>query len=100
MDDLAIAFLPRFLTSSRDRIARARKSLESTRTADRAAVSHELHALAGEAAVLELVDVADLARAAESIARRWSAAGEVADRERCVGALVLLEEALEKRGAT
>jgi HPt (histidine-containing phosphotransfer) domain-containing protein len=100
MDDLAIAFLPRFVSSARGRIARARTSLKSTRTADRAAVSHELHALAGEAAVLELVELADLARAAEAIARRWSAAGDARDQERCDEALLRLDAAVDRCGTT
>ncbi|MGZ3420189.1 MAG: Hpt domain-containing protein [Polyangiales bacterium] len=96
MDELSAAFLPRFLEAARGRITRARKSLQSTLSSDRAKVSHELHALAGEAAVLELVDVAELARAAEAIARRWSAAGDSQDADRCRDALVRLDAAVDR----
>jgi HPt (histidine-containing phosphotransfer) domain-containing protein len=96
MDELAIAFLPRFLASARGRIARARAALQSTRTPDRQAVSHELHALAGEAAVLELIAVAELARAAEAIARRWSASGDARDAEGCHDALARIDAAVNE----
>jgi hypothetical protein len=96
IDELSAVFLPRFLESARGRITRARTSLGSTLPTDRAKVSHELHALAGEAAVLELVDVAELARAAEAIARRWSAAGDSRDAERCHDALGLLDAAVDR----
>jgi HPt (histidine-containing phosphotransfer) domain-containing protein len=96
MDDLASTFMPRFMESARRRIARARAALQSTLTPDRQAVSHELHALAGEAAVLELTAVADLARVAEAIARRWSVSGDARDAAACHEALVRIDDAVNE----
>jgi hypothetical protein len=60
-DDVLAAFLPRFKSIARDRVARARV-LAATGKTD--ALALELHQLTGEASVMGLVELADLVRAA------------------------------------
>ncbi len=68
IEELREKFLGRFLEGAAGRLSRARVGLEE---GDRKTVSHEMHALAGEAALLELDDVARRAREAEQLSRRW-----------------------------
>jgi hypothetical protein len=63
-DELWARYRSRFIASARTRIARTRAS-----GADTGVIASELHALAGEAALLELVECARLARAAGDHAR-------------------------------
>ncbi len=67
MDDLRARFLPRFLSTARERLARARTSLEADGTGG--GLAGELHALAGEASILGLSRVSELARRGENTAR-------------------------------
>jgi HPt (histidine-containing phosphotransfer) domain-containing protein len=73
IEDLRKRFLPRFVQTARERVTRALLCLETPRGAS-AAVA-DLHALAGEAAILELFDIAGLAREGEKAARRVVTAG-------------------------
>ena len=66
MKDLLAEFLPRFAASASERLGRAR-ALVAERRLD--AVGRELHTLAGEAAVLGLRSVAELARRGEVASR-------------------------------
>jgi CheY-like chemotaxis protein len=68
-NDLQIRFLPRFLLTAKGRLGRARSVLEA---GDAAALADELHALAGEARMLDLRKVADGAILGEAAARAWS----------------------------
>ena len=68
MDELRIRFLARFIEDGHDRARRASEACG--RRFDLAA--GELHALAGEAALLGLARIDDLARRAERAARRKS----------------------------
>lgn len=73
-------FLPRFVAQARSHLARASDAAGP--------VAREMHALAGEAAVMELVDVAGLAREAEGRARAGEATGEILRRiEAAIGEL-------------
>jgi hypothetical protein len=63
--DLRRRFGARFVAQARVRVAKARASLSS----DRKVVVAELHALAGEAALLEITDVARAARSGERAVR-------------------------------
>jgi DNA-binding NarL/FixJ family response regulator len=61
-------FLPKFLTAAQARLARGAQLV----AADNATAAFaELHALAGEAAILGLGDLAKLAREGELAAKRW-----------------------------
>jgi HPt (histidine-containing phosphotransfer) domain-containing protein len=91
IDDLRAKFLPRFLDSAQNRLIRARGGLDR---GDRTAVLHELHALAGEAGILELTDVARLARGAELHAKRWVASESADDAGLCDASLSEIETAV------
>ena len=77
MDGAAIRhrFLPRFVKLAAERIDRC---LALAERGDWNAITTELHALAGEAALLELRPIADLAREGERIARKTESQGECA----------------------
>ena len=68
-------FLPRFLAIAGGRIERCSQLAER---GDWNAITTELHALAGEAALLELRDIANLAREGERLARKPESQGECA----------------------
>ena len=69
-------FLPRFLKLAAERIERCMALAER---GDWNALTTEFHALAGEAALLELRPIADLAREGERIARRTESQNECAN---------------------
>jgi hypothetical protein len=75
MEELWSRFRSRFLESAQTRLSRAR-ALSIDGRASAAAIAHELHALAGEASVLGLGDVAAIARAGERAAKTWSTRGD------------------------
>jgi hypothetical protein len=85
LDELRARFRTRFVETARGRVKRAR---ELAMDSDLASVAVELHSLAGEASLLEYVDCARCARAAEQLAR----SGEG---RRCKDALEPLAEAIE-----
>lgn len=95
IDELRAKFMPRFLDSAQNRLIRARGGLDR---GDRTEVVHELHALAGEAAILELQQVAHAARAAETIARRWVGSDNAVDAEHCRSSLSEVEAAVRSLG--
>ena len=66
MKDLLAEFLPRFAASASERLGRSRELVAARRFDE---VGRELHTLAGEAAVLGLRSVADLARRGEVASR-------------------------------
>jgi HPt (histidine-containing phosphotransfer) domain-containing protein len=75
IDDIRARFLPRFAQAAKGRIERARALVAS---AEWSGIASELHALAGEAALLEVRDVAGLARQVESLARAAKEPEEIA----------------------
>ena len=79
--DLRARFLPRFTKIAVERVDRAFGLLERSNWT---ALVGELHALAGEAALLELAEIAKLAREGEQVAR---AAATTADCERILEAI-------------
>jgi HPt (histidine-containing phosphotransfer) domain-containing protein len=97
--ELRARFLPRFVAVSRSRLSRARTLFEK---GDAPSLAMELHALAGEAMMLDLRGIADDARQGEAAARDWGhfgpEPGEAArlrcgtSLERVSGALASLSE--------
>lgn len=69
MSDLRERFLARFVEA-------AIKRLDAAALASAADVARQLHALAGEAALLDFHEIAAEARAAEQSARAWAAGDE------------------------
>jgi HPt (histidine-containing phosphotransfer) domain-containing protein len=82
--DLLAEFLPRFAASASDRLARVRLLLPARQLRE---LERELHTLAGEAAVLGLHTIADLARRGELAAR----GGESGDQSPSAWGLLLDE---------
>jgi HPt (histidine-containing phosphotransfer) domain-containing protein len=83
MEDLRRRFLPRFVRTGRERAQRAREACGTRLDL----VAAELHALAGEAALLGLGDIDQLAREGERAARQKIS-------EDCVKTLTKIEAAL------
>jgi HPt (histidine-containing phosphotransfer) domain-containing protein len=93
MADLRARFLPRFAASARERMQRARLHLTA---GDAAALARELHACAGEAAMLELHDLLTLLIAAEDTAKEWVASGTPAAMQECDRRVGEVEAALQR----
>jgi HPt (histidine-containing phosphotransfer) domain-containing protein len=83
MEELRRKFMPRFVAMGRERAQRARESCEGR--LDLAAA--EMHALAGEAALLGLGEIDVLAREGERAARQKQS-------QECVRILAEIDEAL------
>jgi HPt (histidine-containing phosphotransfer) domain-containing protein len=81
-------FLPRLVETARARLERARAALARADAAALAEVATEMHALAGEAAMLELAEIARIAREAEAAGRR-------SETELCLRSLAVLGQAVE-----
>jgi HPt (histidine-containing phosphotransfer) domain-containing protein len=97
IDKLQSRFLPRFLASARQRLAAGHAMLEKDNATGAFA---ECHALAGEAAILGLVEIADAARGAERAAKEWREREDLAARTTCatsLDAVAGLLDALEKQ---
>jgi len=91
IDAMRSRFLGRFLEVSSGRLVRARALLES---GDPTSLAHELHALSGEARMLELHDVADDAGRGERAARHWASGAADEGRPECARALATLADAV------
>ncbi len=91
--DLRERFLPRFIQTARQRVAKARGALDSAQ--GMAVAVTEFHALAGEAAILELFDIATLARQGEKAARGASSRGPGEARAECDRVLGQVETAVD-----
>jgi HPt (histidine-containing phosphotransfer) domain-containing protein len=96
LDELRARFMGRFLETARGRVQRTAEAL--AREDARGAWS-EMHALAGEAAILGVTNVADLARACGASAKRRMGGGDVPS-ERTASEAILreLEAALASLG--
>jgi HPt (histidine-containing phosphotransfer) domain-containing protein len=68
--ELRSRFLPKFIQSGRERVRRALEACAADRLD---LVTAEVHALSGEAALLEFREIVQLARTAESAARGGAA---------------------------
>jgi HPt (histidine-containing phosphotransfer) domain-containing protein len=99
IEDLRARFLPAFVAAARERIVHALESLSTGRKPDAGLVARELHALAGEAAVLGVGEVATLARQGEAAARRWCASGNLEDEAACARSLYSLTGQVETLAA-
>jgi HPt (histidine-containing phosphotransfer) domain-containing protein len=95
-DEIRARFLGKFLESARGRIGRA---LEAIARDDARGTWTELHALAGEAAILGLPEISEQARAAGASAKRWMADAQ-SEREACEGSLRQIEQAVARLSAS
>jgi len=85
--------MPRFLEAARLRISRGREHLEAKRLGP---VASELHMLAGDAAILELREVADAARAGEVAARSFGQTADQDSLDACASALERIARELDR----
>ena len=68
IEDIRAKFLPRFVTSARQRLERASKLISDGANAA-AAIATDLHTIAGEASIMGLHEVAAMARETERSVR-------------------------------
>ena len=68
IDEIRAKFLPRFVESTRERLERASKLIADGSNAA-PAIAADLHTIAGEASIMGLVEIADLARKGERAVR-------------------------------
>ena len=68
IEDIRAKFLPRFVASARERLERASKLIRDGADAA-SSIAADLHTIAGEASIMGLHDVAQLAREGERAVR-------------------------------
>ena len=68
IEDIRARFLPRFVTTARQRLEKAQQQIASG-TPAASSIAADLHTIAGEASVMGLHDVAEMAREGERAAR-------------------------------
>jgi CheY-like chemotaxis protein/HPt (histidine-containing phosphotransfer) domain-containing protein len=88
-------FLARFIASTKRRLERAQKVIDSPEHADGRALGMDIHLIWGEAAMLDLPQIAQLAREAEAAARRLGAQDTAEARIGCAAAIRGLREGLD-----
>jgi HPt (histidine-containing phosphotransfer) domain-containing protein len=79
-DPIRARFLRKFLDGAHGRVSRG---IEAVATGNAREAWGQLHALAGEAAMLGLPELAEAARAGSVAARRWLDADDGAARDAC-----------------
>jgi CheY-like chemotaxis protein/HPt (histidine-containing phosphotransfer) domain-containing protein len=93
IDAMRSRFRDKFVAIARERLARAMATLAADDGA--APTRAELHALAGEAAMLGEVEIADTARSAETLAERWRDHGDAKARAEVARAIRTMTRAVE-----
>jgi CheY-like chemotaxis protein/HPt (histidine-containing phosphotransfer) domain-containing protein len=87
-------FLTRFFASTRRRLERAQKVINSPEQADGRALGMDIHLIWGEAAMLDLPRIAQLAREAEAASRRLGVQDTTEARIACAAAIRAMHEGL------
>ena len=87
-------FLNRFIASAKIRLEKAQKVINSPEHADGRALGMDIHLIWGEAAMLELPQIAQLAREAEAVARRLGVRDVTEARIACSAAIRAMQDAL------
>src|SRR5207249_2988749 len=95
MDDLRARFIPMFIKGALERVARGKEHIAED---DATAAFAELHALAGEAAILGIDHIARSARQGELAAKRWRETDAADGREECARQLHVVGEAVARLG--
>lgn len=102
-DELWARFGARFLETARARVSRVSPVVANGGRDAVSTLVSEMHSLAGEASMLGVAPIAELARTVEVAAKKWGASkGEDEDAHglaACAAALRKLGEALEKLGS-
>ena len=92
-DELRAVFLPRFLEAARGR-------LEKAKTGDHGQAAAELHSLAGEAMLLGLTELSQIAAEGERAARHCFEAADDAGRARCADLIARMISGVEELART
>ncbi len=100
MDELTARFLPRFAALARDRLARGMTVAVGRQRDQGSQLVHDMHAMAGEAGLLGLSAVMELARGAESSARQFAGGEADGDAVALIDCLQRLETALKEATGT
>ena len=97
--DLWEKFGARFIGSARARVARARPAIDTQSRDAVMTILNEMHALSGEASMIGVPKIAQLAKSLEAAAKRWNAAQTKEEITReiasCVAGLRELSAAVE-----
>jgi len=88
-------FLTKFMASTTRRIEKAQSVIDSAEHADGKALAMEIHRIWGEAAMLDLPHLAQLAREAEATARRLGVQDTAEARIACAASFRALREGLQ-----
>lgn len=88
-------FLTRFIASARRRLERAEKLVESPEHTDGKSLADDIHLIWGEAAILNLPQIAKMASKAETAARLLGAQDTGATRMACTAAIRAVREGLD-----
>src|SRR4051794_15444109 len=86
LDAIRAKLLPKFVASARDRVARARAAITDNLPSR---VRDEMHAITGDANMLNQHEVAELARQSSAHAKAWES-GDVVARDACDASLRVL----------
>lgn len=95
IDEIRARLLPKFISGGRTRIEGARAAIAAG-LPER--IREELHALAGDAAMIGQPEIAELARSCLAHARRWSA-GDTTASEPCAEGLARLSDRIDALAA-
>jgi PleD family two-component response regulator len=88
-------FLTKFFASTRRKLDRAQRVIESSEHADGKALAMEIHQIWGEAAMLDLPQIAQMAREVEAAARRLGVEDTTEARIACAAGLRSLHDRLD-----
>jgi CheY-like chemotaxis protein len=87
-------FLTKFIASARRRLEKAQKVINAPEHADGSALGMDIHLIWGEAAMLELPQIAQRAREAEAAARRLGVRDTTEARIACAAAIRAMQDEL------
>jgi len=88
-------FLTKFIASTRRRLERVERAIDSPEHADGGSLAMDIHLIWGEAALLNLPKIAQIARETETAARRLEAQDTAEARTACVAAIRAMRERLD-----
>lgn len=91
IDAIRAKLLPKFVASSRDRVAKARVAIDDNLPSK---IRDEMHAITGDAGMIGQPAIGDLARAVSTHAKAWEA-GNVDEKPACATALDELSARLD-----
>ncbi len=91
LDAIRAKLLPKFVTTARERTARAKAALADHQASR---VRDEMHAVTGDANMLNQAEIAELARIASTHAKAWES-GDQNARDTCLASLHVLSARID-----